>query len=527
MRIILYHSSSETNRIDKTSYLEEKYNLEGYLRSPSSLTKPVIDISTKDNTDYNYVIDDNSNQVSFGDGTTPIMYISDPELIDVNYCYIPDFNRYYFIDDPISINTNLWRLILKEDVLMSYKNEILNTYAFVARNEFTYHDMIKDDEVSYYYDKDIIDYVPDKGDLVNQTFNSSQSLTGNNIAITCINEDIGINLVQTGSPVEGLPNVNSVCTGDGMGSITYATYGTMISRLSKRVQDDDTNESFIISIMSFPFQLATTGSDHVLKLGDNELSSVEKGRVEVRDLDKNISQYYIIADFTIENENGFFDYEPYSQYEIYIPYLGYVPLSADLILGNRIIVYYVVNYQSGGSQVTIYDTTNQKILYTGNCQLGTRVSLSTTNQREVNDQRNSNNIGLGVGLLTSALSITGGIATGNPIAVAGGVISGGNTISRYIQNNNTNYQRGSGQVSSGQSGLYLSQDVRVRITKMKPKNYNEDYAKLRGKPLNQYLRIGTLTGYTLVGDVHLENFSSATLSEINEISTILLTGFII
>ena len=48
MRIILYHSSSETNRIDKTSYLEEKYNLEGYLRSPSSLNNPVIDISTKD-----------------------------------------------------------------------------------------------------------------------------------------------------------------------------------------------------------------------------------------------------------------------------------------------------------------------------------------------------------------------------------------------------------------------------------------------------------------------------------------------
>lgn len=49
-----------------------------------------------------------------------------------NYCYIPDFDRYYFISNITSVRTNLWRIDCSVDVLMSYQAEILNLDVIVS-----------------------------------------------------------------------------------------------------------------------------------------------------------------------------------------------------------------------------------------------------------------------------------------------------------------------------------------------------------------------------------------------------------
>lgn len=51
-----------------------------------------------------------------------------------NYCYIPDFNRYYFINDITIENNQEFTISCKVDVLMSYKDEIKNLDVIVARN---------------------------------------------------------------------------------------------------------------------------------------------------------------------------------------------------------------------------------------------------------------------------------------------------------------------------------------------------------------------------------------------------------
>ena len=130
-------------------------------------------------------------------------------------------------------------------------------------------------------------------------------------------------------------------------------------------------------------------------------------------------------------------------------------------------------------------------------------------------------------MLTSAVSIIAGAATYNPVAVAGGVISGGSTIAKFVQNENTNYLRASGSVNSGQSGIYLPQDVKIRKTIMKPKNYNDDYAKLFGKPLNEYRKLSTVHGFTTVGNLHLENIGSATRNEHDQLKALLEDGIIL
>src|SRR5699024_5492854 len=50
----------------------------------------------------------------------------------VNYVYIPEFARYYFVDDAIKLN-NITEFRLSVDVLASMRSEILPKSAYVTR----------------------------------------------------------------------------------------------------------------------------------------------------------------------------------------------------------------------------------------------------------------------------------------------------------------------------------------------------------------------------------------------------------
>lgn len=104
MQIILYNNSSERNMINKT--LLDAVILDGTLRSDSNIKNPSI-----------------------------MIYAVNP--INKNYVYIPDFNRYYFINEIVSVRTNVWNIVLTCDVLMSFKNDILNSYAVIDHTQET------------------------------------------------------------------------------------------------------------------------------------------------------------------------------------------------------------------------------------------------------------------------------------------------------------------------------------------------------------------------------------------------------
>ena len=102
MEIKLYISSDETNKIDKT--ITNEIVLNGTIKDETSVINPIILIEADNLTQY-------------------------------NYCYIPLFKRYYFIKDITVVRNNLFRLFLDIDVLMSYKDEILNLDCIVNKQE--------------------------------------------------------------------------------------------------------------------------------------------------------------------------------------------------------------------------------------------------------------------------------------------------------------------------------------------------------------------------------------------------------
>lgn len=98
---------------------------------------------------WNFSKKENSTDIPVLGGTDLSCYIKSPssvinpaiELKDdptgYNYCYIADFNRYYFIND-IVFNKGIWTCYCNVDVLGTYRSNIANTNMYVLRSAYEY-----------------------------------------------------------------------------------------------------------------------------------------------------------------------------------------------------------------------------------------------------------------------------------------------------------------------------------------------------------------------------------------------------
>lgn len=119
MIVNLYKNMSENEKLSKA--LQPITEVEGTLKSEISILTPIIELSGIDS------------------------YIR-----DVNYCYIPDFRRYYYVTNTIVVGTNIVQFELEVDVLMSFGSEILNNYAVIGRNEYDYNMELRDVNIPTY-----------------------------------------------------------------------------------------------------------------------------------------------------------------------------------------------------------------------------------------------------------------------------------------------------------------------------------------------------------------------------------------
>ena len=105
MRIIFYTNNSDSNELNKN-----------------------INLITELNCNVNR---DNLNILS------PILFLSyfDIKELNINYCYIEELNRYYFINSYTIEKNNLIKLQLETDVLMTFKNDILLSSGIVKETK--------------------------------------------------------------------------------------------------------------------------------------------------------------------------------------------------------------------------------------------------------------------------------------------------------------------------------------------------------------------------------------------------------
>lgn len=103
MQIVLYKNLSENNVIGKN--LTQIKTLECNFKNDVSIINPNL-----------------------------VLYY-ESALLGANYCYIPNFNRYYFIDEIIPITADRSIIKCKVDVLESFKDDIKSLTAIINKQE--------------------------------------------------------------------------------------------------------------------------------------------------------------------------------------------------------------------------------------------------------------------------------------------------------------------------------------------------------------------------------------------------------
>lgn len=58
---------------------------------------------------------------------------------NINYCYIQQFNRYYFVNDIVIVNNSIMRLNCHIDLLQTYKEKILECNATIIEATNNYN----------------------------------------------------------------------------------------------------------------------------------------------------------------------------------------------------------------------------------------------------------------------------------------------------------------------------------------------------------------------------------------------------
>lgn len=92
----------------------------------------------------------------YGDNTllSPVFLLNfNNNLLNKNYAYIPEWNKYYYIVQPLTMSKGGRCFIYcQEDVRMTYRNEILNLECYVVRNQYRCNTLIVDE----YYPAEIM-----------------------------------------------------------------------------------------------------------------------------------------------------------------------------------------------------------------------------------------------------------------------------------------------------------------------------------------------------------------------------------
>ena len=109
----LYQNHSSNNRIDKS--IKHLHTYDCTFKNPTSIINPVIRIKA-----------------------------SDTNVLKGNYGYIPKFNRFYYVNNVTCVNGDIWEISLHCDVLMSFRDDIIERNVLFNHSESNYNLYLND-----------------------------------------------------------------------------------------------------------------------------------------------------------------------------------------------------------------------------------------------------------------------------------------------------------------------------------------------------------------------------------------------
>lgn len=320
---------------------------------------------------------------------------------DLNYCYIANFSKYYFVKN-WEWNNRKWIAHLQEDVLATWKNEIGGSSEYVLRSSVSgaingsITDTLFPATTTAYIGNSSARMNPNQADYMN--FDLGEFVLG------VVNADVtaksGISYyVLSGASMAALRSFmlsSGVTAWDDIGAIT--------GDIAKAVLDPF---QYITSCMWFPYTSlgASLGASTTLKFGFWDSG------VSVRPLlgyDMKYSQHLTRPTSPVTMADEYNYHTPFASYQVELQPFGIIPVEDGAITGHGVVIGVVVDLISGEGRCSVYASDSDGVT---TALLAQRVAQ----------------IGVPVAITQQSIDIGGsvsGIAHGVSNMLTGGIISG-------------------------------------------------------------------------------------------------------
>ena len=220
----------------------------------------------------------------------------------------------------------------------------------------------------------------------------------------------------------------------------------------------------------------------------------------------------------------FLDYEPYTTCKLYMPYIGFVDVPANLVINHTINFNYIVDLTTGIA--TCFADNGHNIIYTGSGQIGVDIAVSGNDILTQSQQTVSAYLSGASKLANGVVGL--GIAglSGNAVAgigAVGGIMSDIATTAIDI----ASAKRGKPVSVSGGSGFGASFNPQTPCIFVERSciKIPSGYGHSVGFVSNAKSKIENLTGYTQIENPDLSEIPGINQNEMTILSDILKSGF--
>ena len=464
---------------------------------------------------------------------TPSILFQYESFPEFNYLYLPKFKRYYFVTNITCVRNNVYRVDLKVDVLYTFETDIRGQNAFISRGGSAIAGRI-DERLPLNKVPNIVTTKMTSYDT-NRHFNSDQNDATKYNIVLCVLQSHALSIfagTKQNLTDTDLPSVANLL-GHSPSITAYAITMNDWKTICDLLLNDDTLGTYIVSVHMYPFGV---NNDAFVSAGLKAISlGATSTGVSGYIMQGYSSQYSLYSTISITkrfsgDEYDFLNYEPYTKYEMFIPYHSWVPLEGKKILGKTLHLYYIHNYLTGVSMAFIYNSTDKIILDSYQVNVGIALSISTTNNRENENQRDSNMLNMIMGMIGGGVQIASGVASDKLGGIFGGALGMAKAFMGKINADMFIYDKGNTILNGELLGAYTFTDSYIRETYYQYDVNNVSYFRnTNGYKWDICSDLSSLSGYTEIPELHYTPSSQKyiTKTEIDEIVSLARNGIIL
>lgn len=256
-------------------------------------------------------------------------------------------------------------------------------------------------------------------------------------------------------------------------------------------------------ITAYMMPASFSGTLKTVKIGNVHLTDINGWELSTTIQEKDLGSIRIPTSF-----NSFLDYDPFTKINLYLPFIGMVPLSTNDVMGGIINIKYRFDMLTGSCLAQIFVTNkylNNANMYQYTGSAAVSLPITSANYSRI--------FGSAIATIGSA---AGAIATGGATLAGTALMAGTSALTSGVD------IKRSGSMTSNTGALGGMKPYVVISTPVseQPMNYNN----LIGNMSNKYAKVSNLTGYNELESFKL-NVPDATESEKAEIESILKSGF--